>query len=62
MYLGVEFDLFIFGKAVPPRLEFMGEFDLPCLSMNITSTEYNVDGIVCFAVANVTNVTGCRNL
>jgi hypothetical protein len=35
-HLCVEFDLFLLGKAVPPRLEFIGVFDLPCHLTNMT--------------------------
>lgn len=45
MYLGIEFDLFFFGESVPPSLELLGVFDLPCHAANITRMEYNVNGM-----------------
>src|SRR5579859_1349998 len=47
MYLGIEFNLFFHGQSIPPSLEFVGVLDLPCHISNITSMEYNVNGIQC---------------
>lgn len=44
-HLGIEFDLFFFGESVPPCLEFIGVFDLPCHERTITPMEYNTNGI-----------------
>ena len=45
-HFGVKFNLLLFGQVVPPRLEFIGVFDLPCHLTTITHMEYNVDGML----------------
>src|SRR5215469_8601342 len=62
-HLGVKFNLLVFGEAIPPRLEFIGVFDLPCHGTNITHMEYNVKGIsTCCFVRGVSGNSICIDL